>query len=395
MRDLLFSMTCEETYFFRGGTPFTAGEDSFLPSVFPPSPSVIQGVVRTAIMTGHGIDFDVYREQFCSVCGCSAAECQVLSAVGSAGTYDDMKLDITGPFLVLDREEEPRSLLFRVPADLMDMRSSGGEPFNVGVLRPAAKPMETDIGPVCMPMTEDRCKPLENAWLHEAGLQSYLKGEPIAEEHVVGEDDVLAREPRVGIARERSTSSCQRGMLYFIEHVRLLPGFGLGARVNNCPEVELPSTVRLGGEGRMSALHTAPWRCMDWPGIAQAIETGPGLFGEHGFKMVFLTPVRFGGDRAVPAGFKPGIRDGARVYQGSIAGIECTLVSMCADRPVRLGGWDMAAGKQKPRHSYIPAGSVYYFATRSSGSELVQALHDTKLGLDSSIGFGHVVIGRW
>jgi len=395
LRDLLFLMTCEETYFFRGGTPFTAGEDSFLPSMFPPTPSVMQGVVRTAIMTGHGIDFSVYRDRLCSVCGCPATECEVLSAIGSAGTHDDMKLDITGPFLVLNPKEESRSLLFRAPADLMDMRSLAAEPFKAGVLCPAAKPMETDIGPVFMPMVENRCKPMENAWLHEVALQSYLKGEPIAEEHVFSEDDVVAREPRVGIARERSTRSCQKGMLYFIEHVRLLPGFGLGARVKNCPEVELPSAVRLGGEGRMSALHTTPWRSIDWPGIAEAIDAGPGLFGEHGFKTVFLTPVRFDGDRAIPAGFKPGIREGARVYEGSIAGIQCTLVSMCVDRPVRLGGWNMAAGEQKPRHSYMPSGSVCYFVTKSSGSEVVQALHDVKLGLDASIGFGHVVVGRW
>ncbi|MBP7892760.1 MAG: type III-B CRISPR module-associated protein Cmr3 [Firmicutes bacterium] len=389
MSDLLFSMACDETYFFRGGTPFTVGEDSFLPSVFPPNPSVMQGVVRTAIMRGHGIDFAEYREGRCSVCRCAASECTVLSAVGSAGTHDDMRLDVTGPFLTYEEPGGPKERLFKAPVDLVSMGD------DIGKLRPYDTPIHTDMGPVCLPQSAERCKPLEHSWLGEAGLLKYLKGQSPSLHQVHSEKAFLGKETRIGIARERSTRATHKGMLYSIEHVRLKQGYGLGARVANCPDVKLPAIVKLGGEGRLSRLAVSPWEEIPSHGIAPAINSCPGLFGQHGFKLVFLSPVRFEGESWLPEGFVAREREGVRIWEGSIRGIECSFVSMCADRPVRLGGWNMATGRQKPRHSYIPAGSVFYFITERAGEDVVNALFDVKLGLDTAIGLGHAVVGRW
>lgn len=389
MSDLLFSMECDETYFFRGGAPFTAGEDSFLPSVFPPNPSVMQGVVRTAIMRGHGIDFDEYREGRCNVCNCAMSECKVLAVVGSAGTYDDMRLDVTGPFLTYGEPGKPKKRLFRAPTDLVGMDDS------FGVLRPSSTPTDTDMGTVCLPQSPKRCKPLESSWLDEIGLLRYLKGQNPSPQQVHAEGGFLGKEARIGIARTRGTRATQKGMLYSIEHVRLRQGYGLGARVRNCPDVKLPAMVKLGGEGRLSSLATEPWEEIPSEGISQAIDSGPGLFSQHGFKLVFLSPVRFGGGSWLPEGFRAREREGIRVWEGSIRGIECSFVTMCANRPVRLGGWNMATGRQKPRHSYIPAGSVFYFVTERPGADVVDELFDVKLGLDTSIGLGHAVVGRW
>ncbi|MGE5573037.1 MAG: type III-B CRISPR module-associated Cmr3 family protein [Bacteroidota bacterium] len=389
MSDLLFSLACDETYFFRGGTPFTAGEDSFLPSVFPPNPSVMQGVVRTAIMKAHGIDFNEYRKGNCSVCGCTVSECKVLSVTGSASTHDDMRLDVTGPFLTYEVPGGSKRRLFRAPADLV--RTDEG----IGALRPSDTPIDTDMGRVCLPLSPKGCKPLERSWLDEIGLLRYLKGQSPTPEQVHAEKDLLGKEPRMGIARKRDTRAVQRGMLYAVEHVRLKQGYGLGARVRNCPGVNLPEMVKLGGEGRLSRLVTEPWKEISSYGIAEAIDSGPGLFGQHGFKLVFLSPVRFEGGSWLPEGFKERARDGVRTWEGRIRGIECSLVSMCADRPVRLGGWSMATSRQKPRHSYIPAGSVLYFVTERPGADVVNELFDVKLGLDTSIGLGHAVVGRW
>jgi CRISPR-associated protein Cmr3 len=68
---------------------------------------------------------------------------------------------------------------------------------------------------------------------------------------------------------------------------------------------------------------------------------------------------------------------------------------MCTGRPVRIGGWDIALRRPKPRLAYMPVGTVYYFTTRHSGAEVVEALHDRKIGFDTKIGFGHIVVGRW
>ena len=71
------------------------------------------------------------------------------------------------------------------------------------------------------------------------------------------------------------------------------------------------------------------------------------------------------------------------------------IVSVCSDRPIRIGGWDMALNRPKPRLAYVPDCAVYYLTTPHRGAEVVEALHDTKIGMSTRIGFGHIVVGRW
>ncbi|MGI6558010.1 MAG: type III-B CRISPR module-associated Cmr3 family protein [Limnochordia bacterium] len=96
-----------------------------------------------------------------------------------------------------------------------------------------------------------------------------------------------------------------------------------------------------------------------------------------------------------PRGLRRGQGRAAPVGRASSAALPASLVSMCSGRPVRIGGWDMALRRPKPRLAYMPAGTVYYFTTSHSGAEVVEALHDRKIGFDTRIGFGHIVVGRW
>jgi len=56
-----------DTFFFRDGKPFTMGDDSWADGIFPPSPSVIYGALRTAWISEKldgFVDKNIVRPEF-------------------------------------------------------------------------------------------------------------------------------------------------------------------------------------------------------------------------------------------------------------------------------------------------------------------------------------------
>ncbi|NLG86287.1 MAG: type III-B CRISPR module-associated protein Cmr3 [Firmicutes bacterium] len=399
--EMLLVFGCEESYFFRGGQPFNAGEYGYLPSIFPPNCQVMQGAIRTALLKGHGVNFKDYNDNnYCAVCGGNIDVCPVLKAVGSSGSYHDIGMDLKGPCVVHQCENSIQRL-YPAPLDLvrLESESSAEKYFR---LKPSSEPLVTDRGPIYLPVGESRYKSLEDAWITEDGLLSYLKGEEIQAKDIYwSKGDLrqdsnvfLTREKRIGIARDCVKRSAKEHMLYATEHVRFISRYGLGVRVENLPDVTLPSTIKLGGEGRISSLQTYETMPISQAGINDAIKRGPGIFSERGFKLTLLTPARFSSGW-LPDGFKSIEVQGAIVWQGKLEDIDCTLVTACMDRPLYIGGWDIANRRPKPRQAYVPAGSTYYFTTAEKIEEVIAAMHDKKIGLETKIGCGHVVVGRW
>ena len=99
-----------DSWFFRDGTPFTAGSTSQdnVNSLFPPYPSTIVGALRVAMALDNGWD------------GCGRWPSS-LNAVLGDGPQDLGKLSFDGPFLIKDKKP-----LFRVPQHLLGSRESQG-----------------------------------------------------------------------------------------------------------------------------------------------------------------------------------------------------------------------------------------------------------------------------
>ena len=174
-----------DTLFFRGPLPFTAGESVFLHSEFPPSPQTIQGMVRTALLEAHGIDFDRFAlDDFtapaCSLCTDSAV-CQVPGIVGRPGS-DLGTLDLRGPYLI---HHDTR--LYPTPGDL---RWQHGR-----IARSAPGPaIQCDAGSVRLPEVQGDTV---SEWITESGLITYLEGEIPSSDQFMATHSLLTREPRV------------------------------------------------------------------------------------------------------------------------------------------------------------------------------------------------------
>ena len=366
-----------DTVYFGSGLPFVAGEGGFLPSRFPPTPLVMQGVVRTALLVGHNVDWHDYYEGRCSVCRCAGVNCAVLRATGSAGRTDDLLLDLRGPFLAQRNDRGSWSLLYPTPADLVAL---DGMPSR---LRPG-EAVECDLGRIelpiaTLPSARERGPHLtdyQGTWITANGLRHHLNGQVVSETDILTSERIVSREPRVGIGRNRATGVAEDRMLYSLGHCRLAPGFALAEQVADLPEeAAVPNMLLIGGEKRLAYINRQEGQ--DVPGPNEA---SPAV----GFRMIFLTPGKW---------TPPAFNEAKELVPGLVA----TLISACLPKAERIGGWNMAArngcGSSRAMETVIPAGSVFFFSSDLPVKRIVELLGNGKIGAETKLGFGQVAVG--
>lgn len=356
--------------FFRGPEPFNAGESGYVASEFPPTPRTLQGALRAAFLEANGVDMSEY------VNGASTGP--LIEALGKAD--EEIKLDLRGPYLT--RDGKPC-----VPAPLNLVQRDGAL---VG-LAPAEAPIVTDIGDIRSPgRLPDGASRTKGKWLPLADLERLLAGRDVPVEKLFSPLGVsFHQEPKVGLARDARSRAAAEGMLYTILTLRAGENVGLAVSIGGLPpEARLPELLKWGGEGRFvwSREIEAPTTCTHRTEVASRIDGR--------FRLVFLQPALFGGGW-LPDGFeREGAESGIR-WRGELEEMECTLVGAALDKPRRIGGWDMKTRRPRPLESHVPAGSVYFFETDAPGEEVVDALDDAKLGRNTNMGFGHVLVGGW
>lgn len=354
-----------DVLFFRGTEPMNAGEAGVVHGLFPPSPEVLQGMVRTTALEVLGIAPASYAAEGAKLAG---------------------RLNLRGPYLLVDRGQDGVERWFPAPLDLWQQK--GDNFWRPGRPSTEDEAVTSDLGRVPFITTEGKGA---GRWIRQDGLEAYLRGQPVPAEQVENARMFYLHEPRVGIARDRTTRTTVEGMLYAPAFVRLCETarggrVGLGLRVAGFDDL-FPDghrgVIRLGGEGRMAALevHSGPAA----PASGAAGDT---------VRLLLLTPGRWRGSW-LPSGITGSLGN----WQGSLGDASVRLVSAVVGKPVRIGGWDMTArggrGEPKPAQACVPPGSVYYLQV-TDGTAKVD-LHDRSIGNhgDVAVGFGHVLTGRW
>ncbi len=415
MADTWLKLTPNDILFFRGTEPFNAGETGYIRSQFPPSPSVIQGAVRTGLLEANGVDLRDYTSNYSGILSSKSA---LMELVGPpkhgfevAGA---MQLDLLGPFVVLDRE-----VLLPVPFDLVKRKVQDGD--NLLYLSPMDNPLKCDLGNLRTPSAKEATavETLKGSWLRTKDdiLRSYLTGKPlsiseatvklleseIAEQHSNGFSSTINSrvhsEHKVGLALQERTKIAQEGMLYYISPLRFGEDVHLvvGLR-NDLQNLRLPDILHLGGEGRFVVVEKTSPINLPFPNeVVDKINSST----PHRFKLVLLQPTIFLQDDSekesswLPNGFSKSTHDGYDCWEGELGGLRCRLISACVPGYHKIGGWDIARNAPSGTYRAVPAGSVYFFETEASGEDVVRALHDQKIGSFSKLGFGHCIIGGW
>ena len=359
-----------DTWFFRDGTPFSAGEAPMgnVGGLFPPHPGTVVGALRAALAVNRGWDGrsrwpDDYR------------------AVLGDGPDDLGQLSFDGPFLL--RDGQP---LFRAPRHLLGT----GNPKEWAprtFLRPGP-PVTCDLGdavrlPEVVAFTGDLhdLKPGDDQWLTPAGLSAVLRGSLPLPQDVVHAGQLWAMESRTGLELDRNTGTAVEHSLYSARHVRPARKISLGARINCLPAewtAPFDRLLPLGGESRLA-------ECREWDGDLQVDAPLAALLSSHQIAIIALSPLDVGEDVCMGDPALDGLAD-ARV------------VSAVLDRPQRIGGWNSLARTPLPMRSVLAPGSVLFCKledpTELSGTAAA-ATGLVRLGQRQEWGFGLAALGVW
>jgi CRISPR-associated protein Cmr3 len=348
-----------DVWLFRDGRPFNAGTDHRARSIFPPYPSVMQGVIRSHHLVEREINLSDSQA--------------IEEAVGTATDYRDLLL--RGPF-VARKENGEVVRYFPAPLDAVLQDDDKLHP-----LTPAKRTPEGIKTSALTPyLLWDKGKPRKPngpMWLSEESLEQCLGGQPV---EPILECALFQREDRLGIGLDDATrttteSSAGGGLLYEAEFVRVQEDVGLEVEIEGLPGLDKWSkrgVLRMGGEGHGGRYEVS--NSPDRPSIPDPLPTR--------FKVYFATPTFF------DAGWRPETWE--RFFEG-----EVKLMAAAVGRYQSIGGFDMAAGVQKAARRYVPAGSVYYFECQGKVKLKSDWINCAITDAGAEIGFGQVIIRRW
>jgi len=114
------------------------------------------------------------------------------------------------------------------------------------------------------------------------------------------------------------------------------------------------------------------------------------------FCLHFITPADFAG-QMFPEPFVKTEVDGQTLWRGELNGIKFDIVAAVIGKAHREGGWDMQKHQPRAVKSYIPAGSSWFcrLHNKDDHAQLNEKLHNHCIGLDSTYGRGHILLGQW
>lgn len=370
-----------DTWFFRESRPMDAIGGSELASVFPPSPRLVLGALKTRLGEALGADWQQYAEH-------PAAQEEIFRLIGDGSDEEGRRGALELHALDLLYDANP---LYPAPAFLLKHEHTFAR------LAPG-EPVDCDLGRVRLPVLEPRlpgAKPPENEWLGLQAMNAVLAGGLPPEGTLIKISTLYHIEPRLGIARDNALGTVKESMLYQTRHVRPDHRLAFAATLHGWPEHVPPAgLVRLGGEGRLAAIESA-----DPVPAPPAPVPRPDTLG---LVLLLATAADFDGSW-LPPGFTRETRqdDTGRpfdVFTGTLDGTDFRLVihSACLGKARREGGWDLRANAPRPVRSLVPAGSAYFCTVEGAPlPEAIRALHGRRIGLETRLGRGRLFVGLW
>ena len=340
-----------DVWLFRDGRPFDALSDHRAESLFPPYPSVMQGVIRSHHLAVNNIDLRDSQK--------------IRATVGT--TYEYLHLRVCGPMLARRGEDGCLRRYHPVPADVVPLDDG-----QIRSLAPRERPAGvTSNNPTSLLLMSDE-EPRKGdfgAWLDEETLGHCLAGQSV---RALGNNAFFERENRTSIGQDERRGVTHDGALYEVEFIRALSNVGLWMEVSGYDGWPADGVLRIGGESR-GAVFTQT-ATTSWP---TPIDPLPDKF-----KVYFATPTYFN------AGWQPD--DWNRFFDGEVA-----LQAAALKQYESIGGYDWANKKHKASKRYVPAGSVYFFQSLRPSRLRQDLIQNAIADSGAEIGFGQILIKEW
>lgn len=386
-----------DSWFFRESRAYDAVGVSELNSVFPPPARTLMGAIRSWLGDQMGVDWQAFSKE--------DSEDETVKAwqrlLGDAEQLGELSLAA----VVLRHRGE---VLWPCPVDVMqgEQQSEQQGELQISRLVPGSV-VESDLGRVALPTLVSGAptgsRVVEAAWLTGEGMKAWLQGGAPTADQIVWLEDLVAEEPRLGIARNNDLGTVEKGLLYQTRHLRLRDE-------STCVEawLDVPSdkpgplelirgataqNLRLGGEGRMAHVTLSEEQRLPFPEIVKV--KGVGDPGSKRLVLCLMTPALIAEEDAVSGlpGFKPTTAQGLKVWEGEVEGVALRLISSCRPRAYREGGWDQRLRRPRPVRSYLPPGTVWFceICDDTPMAQALEKLHCCQIGADAVWGKGRVL----
>lgn len=396
-----------DAWVFRENRPFGEGMDNHSRSVFPPSPSVVAGALRTAILRQYGVSLDRLKRG--DRCLPVAIEEYLGYAAGPGRDFTPGRFHIREMELGIRGSGGAVFSMHPAPADLVlegdrDLQGEAGP--SVGLLRPVDPGMmgawHAGDG-MQLPWCADLSLPVRAGGLIlQADWSAYLAGRT-PEVRVIPLEKLFTREIRTGVGLDIARRSVEEGKLYTTEYVMAQDGFeGTNGSAYQRPGIvvdvpgletalRLPTVLRLGGDGRLARVVKIPSTA--GAGTSEEGSDGPDDGGNR-FRVILRTPLSLGSD---PMALQ---WDTARRVVLRKDGLEARVVSSAGGALEYAGGFDLIFGAPKPSLRTVPAGTVLWCeASRGTVGDFRRRFCRGSLHLEGTArwaeGFGLVAIGVW
>lgn len=346
-----------DTFFFRDGKPFTMGAERWTDTVFPPSPSVFYGALRT---------------------------CWLSNQVGGFSSKNialSENLQINGIFIQIND-----NLYLPVPKDFVEKKKNKGEHLLTDKLETVISSKSSLLSVLSVEhknlIMEDIT---QNALFDVNVLKQYLKKQNVDYYYYSKSSEYLVKESKIGIARGSDTHTTDEGMLYRVDLNRFKNDENNQiAFVVDCEGLDsFPKNgkVKLGGEGKLASFEL----------ITQKNIPAPIFENCNEFKIYLATPTIF------QNGWLPNWINKTTLLSER-SDFEIKLISASIGKYTSIGGFDLVKGEPKPMYKAVPAGSVYHFQLiKGDIDTVVKAFHGKSISDIESYrkqGFGLSYIGK-
>ncbi|SFS79343.1 type III-B CRISPR module-associated protein Cmr3 [Lutibacter maritimus] len=337
------------TIYFGAGRPFSMGEESYAPEIFPPFPSTLYGMLRNLYFKNNLNDF--IRKDL--------------------NTKNDPTVNLEIDFLGLElNQKKTQTLIFPLPLDLVLCNATNFIKLDYKPVEDETISENTFTHKLIYSGTEKVRSTNGEYYITFKEFNNYLNGKIDELKLRVEENEeqekefntfklshFLLDEPKIGILRDRF--NFENKHLYRINQKRLentnFNSINFRLSISNLDLPDNNYINRLGGEGKLVQVKNT--------------ET----------KFKFTLPVVLEKDKAT---IKMYLATPAVFENGSMPCLpeEITITAAVIGKKQTISGWDLAFNKPKPYVNVTPAGSVYYLEGEAKKlQEFINAYHGKKL----------------
>ena len=395
-----------DTWFFKAAEPWDAPGARGVESSFPPPARTVAGAIRHAMGERMGVDWNALAPAG----GGTSVRARRLGArapdTSAEAAFERMRM--MGPYVQRNGER-----LYPTPEAWILGEDRAGKPALAWLDPDRVSPVKTDLGCVILPQSGAGLRHMESVsgtWITTKGMSEFLRGAIVDCKELVRLEDIVAKEPRIGVEINNKTRTAEDARLFNTVHARLRDGVEIAARVSGFSGGPAHGNVHFGGEGRMASFHAVD-ETSDAPGARCTPD--PAKKDNRSITITFVTAAAFGGDwRDSDSQWIPnwvhktdsGGNDGwvLNLLNDITVRVECA----CVPKYTYEGGHDVASGQDRPVRALLPAGSVWFCEvlewrrkdcdpTQFDLNDLINRLHGKQLGSERELGRGEIAVGFW